>query len=1185
MPVVGEAIIRLRVTSDRLGADISRAVRESVQGANSDIDTAGQRAGERFNRSFTNGIRNGSNTRQNEGDRAAGDVTRGVTNRTNRDRPTLSRLFGRTGTSMTEDFKKEFNLGIGAARMGPAVIGALALATPSILSGVGSLAGALGAQLVSTIAAAAPAIAGAGVLGAAALSTLGLNFGLLKLAFASTSAAGKALKADMADLKTSLTETFAPGVLAGFTDLIGQLKTDLLPGVREQLQQTGVAMGDIARGLGQTLTAGQNLQRLQGILATNTTFLGNLKTGVSGLTTSFLILFNAAKPFIDFLGQGIAKFGDWAANALTVAEANGSLATLMTTLLTKFRSAAQAIGDIVVGIYNIGKAAAPVGQAIGDISQKFRDWTEKPENQVRMVQFFEKMHTLASGVGKLLGQLGAAAAGALERLDTTNLLAILTVIGEKWGPAIAQIFGQISAGSGKNLVQIFDDLGTVLQNIAASGVIEDVARGFSRLLAAMSGFIRELSENPIGAKILGLAAGFALFGGILSPLISGVKLLAAGFSALGGALSVPALIVAAIAAAFVLVYTQSEKLRGAIAELGAAIWEKLQVIWTFLQPALERLWPAILRAAKAIGDFLAPILQALVPILTTVVGAFGVWLVAIIDAFTLLADFVTGFLSGDWQPFIDDWNKITEQAKAWWDNDFVPWWNQLWENIKQWAIDKWDELKTWLGKIWDDIIAWGKQKWADFGVWLESLWPAMINWAAVKWEEFRIWLQLMWQNIVIEAIIKWEEFKTWLATFWDTVILLAEMKWGEFQVWLSNLWIGINDWAQQKWDEFTVWWSTLFPNLIVLATNLWTEFQIWLQLLWQNILIDAQAKWAEFQGWMFSLIPNIIASAVIAWEQFKAYLVQLWVNIIIDAQVAWEQFKSWLLSLLIGFSAAALAIWNGFWAGLNVIWQGIIGDAVSAWSNFTSVISAMFQAWVAEVLSIADGFLAGLAVIWNNIVGDIEGAFESIPAILEGVWTTIGMSMTGPFQAAYETIVTIAGWISGVVSGILSTVSTALETVNSKLTDMLAAQAAGSAIQATAAASQAEQIAGIGTMTPSKIEQSFGDALTRANFGVNFGGALAKGGTVPAVNGGQMFLLGEAGRRERVEPLDSQGLSNRDRALISSIVRSMTPSSGGGGVSTVSVRIGERELTDIVTDVVAAREDSQARAVRNRRPS
>jgi len=76
---------------------------------------------------------------------------------------------------------------------------------------------------------------------------------------------------------------------------------------------------------------------------------------------------------------------------------------------------------------------------------------------------------------------------------------------------------------------------------------------------------------------------------------------------------------------------------------------------------------------------------------------------------------------------------------------------------------------------------------------------------------------------------------------------------------------------------------------------------------------------------------------------------------------------------------------------------------------------------------------------------------------------------------------------------------------------------------------------------------------------------LAKGGVVPATQGGMLATIGEAGRPERVEPLDPDGLSKRDKAMIQLL-------SGGGGVNiTVNPAPGmdERELAAMVSRQLA----------------
>jgi murein DD-endopeptidase MepM/ murein hydrolase activator NlpD len=92
------------------------------------------------------------------------------------------------------------------------------------------------------------------------------------------------------------------------------------------------------------------------------------------------------------------------------------------------------------------------------------------------------------------------------------------------------------------------------------------------------------------------------------------------------------------------------------------------------------------------------------------------------------------------------------------------------------------------------------------------------------------------------------------------------------------------------------------------------------------------------------------------------------------------------------------------------------------------------------------------------------------------------------------------------------------------------------------------------------------------------GVALATGGVVRSTPGGVMAMLGEGGKHERVEPLDSQGMSARDYALINALAAKM--GGGSGGPTYVKVFIGETELTDIVRYEISDTNKTLARDLR-----
>jgi hypothetical protein len=78
---------------------------------------------------------------------------------------------------------------------------------------------------------------------------------------------------------------------------------------------------------------------------------------------------------------------------------------------------------------------------------------------------------------------------------------------------------------------------------------------------------------------------------------------------------------------------------------------------------------------------------------------------------------------------------------------------------------------------------------------------------------------------------------------------------------------------------------------------------------------------------------------------------------------------------------------------------------------------------------------------------------------------------------------------------------------------------------------------------------------------------LALGGIVPATSGGMLAMIGEAGRPERVEPLDPDGLSKRDKAMIQ-----LLAGNAGGGINITvnpSPNMDERELATLVSRQLA----------------
>lgn len=982
------------------------------------------------------------------GERVGGDVARdvdrGLRRGVNNNRGGIGRLFSGFGS----DLGKNFNLGIGASRMGAAAISGLILIGPSLLSGVGAILTALAGEIINFAAALGPGIAGALTVGAAGFATLFLNMTLLKLAFAGAGPQAKAFKAQMVDFKETLTSTFAPGVVSGFSDLITTLKNTLLPAIGDSLKATGQAMGDVARGIGETVTSAANMGRINGILATNTAFLGNFKVGVSGLVTAFLTLFNAAKPVVDFIGQGIATFGQWAATTLTAAEASGSLASFMDRMIANFRAFITVLGNFGSGIVNVFKAAAGPGASLfssmSGISDKFKAWTENPANMDRMIKFFENARLISQQVFDLLGKIFTAGGDAFTNINPDKLQHFFDTL-SKVGSSVAGVFAQIKAGAGANLGKVFDDISVVLDRAVATGSVEKFASAISTLLLALSDLVVTLTANPIGAQIAGLALGFALFSGIImtalgpvtafignlgigSIIMSGLEAAAAALGASVGALVA---VIAAVVGFFVLMWLNSENLRNSIGNLVSVVGGALIAAWTAVEPHLERVWTKLQNLASIIGDRLAPVIDFLAPIVARVFDFIGSVIGNIVDIIGGFIDIIAGILSGNW--------------------------TQIWDGVKQVLSGAWDFIVTVFQGIlstisfaWDAITAVVYNAGQVLYGIINSIGSGIADLTRAAWQLFYdiIWSKVEAVGAVVEQTIQ-----------------------------------DFGNWIKAKWDEFLNFTSATWDLI-------------------KNAVIDRVEQFVSWVGGLLSTFKDICA------QRFQ--------EVLDKASEIWDALKNAVID-------AAEGLYNGV---VNKLKE--FGTIVA--QRFTEAKDGAVRVWN----ELKDAVVGAAIDIYNGVAGWIADAVKAV-------------------QTAWDTIQGIVDKINNAISGAAAAVANAP-----------AAPSVGAG-QAT--------FGGTGLLAaPAQV-------LLQNMFAV----AMARGGIINPTPGGTLAVIGEAGRRERVEPLDSSGLSMRDRAMIEAIVGATVGGSSDGRV--INLHVGNELLTTIVDRQIGQRESSLAQRASGRRRS
>lgn len=1175
------------------------------------------------------------------GNAAGQAATRGVRRGLLRDRGGLLKAFSGLGG----DFMRHFNLGIGAARMGPAIISLVALAAPSVLSAAAGLGVALGAQLVSGLAALGPALAGAGGVAAAGLATLALNFGLLTAAFKAGNPQIDAATEKLKGLGKVLGAPIASGMAEGFSSFVDDVSS-ILPQINDLLAETGAAFGRVFDRIGETVKRSDNLGRIREILSNNNEFIDKFGVGLSGLTSSFLILWSAAEPFITAIGDGIEKFGTWAETTLTAAEANGTLASFMQTTLERFKGVAEAIGNVAVGLYNVGKAAEPFGRSLDGISQKFRDWTESDAGQEKMTAFFSKAHELASGLADMFSGIGTAFSNAFINIDTGPILQVFSIIGDKIAPAIAELWNQVQSGAGQNLVKIFDNLGTALQKIADSGSFQIIAQFISDMLVKVSEFL----ATDFGSMIAGWLIPLGLFGGLFTSLIGPITTVL-------GLLSGPALavagVIAAIAGFFVLVWTQSEAFRTSIEGLVTTLGGTFSSIWDEIWPKVQKLWDAVVKLAGAIGDRLGPVIEFLTPIIAAAFETLGTIFGFIIDHVTQVIDFVANILNGDWAAA---WDNVLAIVQNVWDllvdlfGDIVAgigeWFGKIpevlggvWERVEDGAVKAWEDLLSWLEGIWNDIVAAATEIWGNItgffsGIWddivvaAEQVWTNITDSFSKGWEGLKsffstlggelrkIW-DVIWSFAVLPLeitwnliMLVWNGIKDGLFEAWNWIKTKAEEIWNGIKDFFSGIWNGVSEAAVEAWNIITTELSEKWEGVKTKAAEIWNgiiEFfagiwdgisskasEVWdivttfLSEKWEGIKVIAETVWNNITTFFAGIWDGISAKASEVWDIITTFLGEKWEAIKLAAETIWNNVSTffttkwteisntfhsivdplveWLGQRWNDIKAAAETIWNNISSFFTTKWNEIsntfhtVVEAVKQWlsDRWEDIKSAAQTAWDAlsglartawdnvsrAVHEVVDPIVGWLAERWEDIKSAVTTAFDAIAGPVRAAWDAVYTAIVEPVINAFTTL---TGWISSIkeiIQGAWDFVTGKVDDINAKIGEAATAQA------------------------------EFNAAHPGGDAGI-FAPAAAEGGILRPTPGGQMVRVAEAGQAERIEPLDSTGLSQRDHAIIEKL------SGAIGGGNTIIVKIGETELTQIVDTRVVRNNERTGRSLRN----
>ena len=366
---------------------------------------------------------------------------------------------------------------------------------------------------------------------------------------------------------------------------------------------------------------------------------------------------------------------------------------------------------------------------------------------------------------------------------------------------------------------------------------------------------------------------------------------------------------------------------------------------------------------------------------------------------------------------------------------------------------------------------------------------------------------------------------------WDAAVEALPQIWEKIKEVVGNV-IG---WLKENWPLILAILTGPFGLLVLAIVKNWDEILEFIKGLGAKLAEVGAKIW----DWIVDTFKKAVELYIAAWSAIFDFIKDVGKTLLEKGKAIWD----WIVDTF----KLAVDLYIGAWTA--------IFDFIAGVGKTLLEKGAKIWDWIVDVFITAkDNFISNWTAIFT-FVGELAGKLLEKGA---KIWTWITDKLGETFTNIKTKFAEIVTWVTGLPARI--------KTAAAGLWDGLK-DSFKSAINFI-----------IGKWNSLSFELKFPDKA----FGVPLGPLagkgftlstpyipplLAAGGIVPATAGGMLARIGEAGRPERVEPLDPDGLSKRDKAMI----QMLSGGSGGGPVINVypSQGMNENDLAEMISRKIA----------------
>lgn len=835
------------------------------------------------------------------------------------------------------------------------------------------------------------------------------------------------VRAEVSALNPAFTKLKNTAASELWGQLVGKLKPladRVLPVLNVRVAESNRIMGVFLGRTAEWASTNQFATDLNTVMRAGNRLLRSLLNTTSGLVKAWMDLAVAGAPFLDRLGKGAEKFGEWAAQEAKAARENGTFLDYLNRGADAASQWGRILRNVGSGILSWFRAAGDAGQSLTDslegVTANWAEIMKSPERQASIKKFMEDALPAVREMGKIIAGLGR---GLVRMSVDPNLTANLEKIRTELGPALERFLTNLGQNLGPKLIDFISGLAEALANLSEAGgplsklvtVLDDIVDAFNSLNdrfptvgKAIGGFLGSLVVlKGLGfivkksglATLIGLlgkanklGAGKGATGGLIGLLLKGGKSkLLTQLASKGGLLS--------------LLKGGAKGLKGggplgAIASIGSGVVGS--AIKDGKGGGRDALGGAISGAGT--GAALGATIGSIVPGLGTGIGAaVGAAVGGIGGALSSsgVRDKVLAWSKSAFSSIKDEASRQWEAVKS----DAVDMWHGVqdaWDSLAGAASTAWNAVSGAVSSAWDAVtgaVQTGVSKVAD---WMRTAWDTVTGAVATAWNGIVNTITSIWSAVSAPIMTVWNIVSGLFLLGFDILRGIVEIGWtilsGLFGIGfevikgiVSVAWAVVSGLFRLAFAGMQAvvsvavnvvlgLWRALWGGITAVASAIasvvrvaWGAISAATTAVWDFISGKVAAVWNAIKGAVSAAINFVLPYVTAAWNFISGVTSTVWDAISSKVSSVWNAIK--------GAVSAALALVRGW---ISAAWGFVSGKTTATWDSISAKISAVWTA-IKNAVSTALNFVRNIVQsVWNKVTSIIQGAINTARSVVNG---------------------------------------------------------------------------------------------------------------------------------------------------------------------------------------------------------